>query len=50
MLELLYHKRNPLIMTILDGSISYKIFTVITREKNLKRRCCFCKGITIMKL
>ena len=30
MLELLYHKRKPLITTVLDGSIFLKILETIT--------------------
>ena len=49
MLELLYHKRNPLITTVVYGSIFLKTFKIITGEKNV-RRYYFSSGITMMKL
>ena len=44
MLELLYHKRNHLITTVVDDNIFKKIFPTITWEKNL-RRYYFCLSI-----
>ena len=37
MLDLLYHKRNPHIMTIVHGSIFKNIFKTLTWKKNLRR-------------
>ena len=49
MLDLLYHKRNPSITTVVDGSIFEKIFKTITGGKNF-RRYYFYLGITMIKL
>ena len=49
MVELLYHKRNRLIMTVVDGNILQKMFKTITREKNV-RRSYFCSAVTMTKL
>ena len=35
--ELLYHKLNPLVTTVVNGSIFLKIFKTITSEKNARR-------------
>ena len=50
MLELLHHKRNLVITTVVNGSIFKKKFKAITREKNVRRRYYFSLRGTIMKL
>ena len=42
MLELLYHKRNPLITTLVDGSIFLKILR-LPREKALEGKANFAQ-------
>ena len=44
MLDLIYHKPNSLIMTLVDGSFFKKMSKTITWEKKV------ISGITIMKL
>ena len=48
MLELLHHKRNSFITTVVYGSIFKKSFKIITGEKN--RRYYFPLGITMITL
>ena len=42
MLELLYHKRNPLIMTLIDGSIFLKILR-LPRARVLEEKVIFAQ-------
>ena len=50
MLELLCHKRNFLLTTVIDDTIFLKIFKTVTWEKNVIRRYYFCSGSIMMKL
>ena len=49
-LELLSHKCNPLITTVVDGSVFKKNIKNLTWKKNVRKRYYFGSGITIMKL
>ena len=45
MLKQLYHKRNPLITTVVYVGIFFKkSFKTITFEKNVRQRYHFCKN------
>ena len=50
MLGLVYRKCNPLIVTVVDGSIFKKIFKACQDFKNVTRRYYFYSAITMMKL
>ena len=49
-LDLVYHKRNPLFITIVDASVFLKIFKTITWEKHVRKRYFVYLVITMMKL
>ena len=49
MLEILYHKHNPLITTAVYKSTFLRKIKTITWEKNV-RRYYFCSGVTMIKL
>ena len=49
MLDLLYHKGNPLITAVIDNSI-FKKYLGLYLRKNVRRRYYFYSAIAMMKL